>query len=139
VWVDSRSPTAPSSTTGSRPALIGKTVNNHVSVLRKAMHLAVADKAIATNPVSAVARAKHQKPLPDPFSREEAEAMTPAFCAKQLGHSVEMSFRTHAPRGRWLMGSEPSATRGKDDLAPCRYSPAKVIAPRSAQLAYASS
>jgi integrase len=233
----------------SRPDLTGKTVNNYVSVLRKAMELAVADKTIATNPVSAVARAKHQKPLPDPFSREEAESivadmaahypapianyaefkfftglrtsesfglhwrdvdlagkhllvhraivrgveklntktntarqvilnsralaaiqrqrkhtqirdehvfldprydepwfeerafrrsyweptlrrlglryrppyntrdtyatmmlmagMTPAFCAKQLGHSVEMFFRTPTRRGRWLMGSEP--------------------------------
>lgn len=233
----------------SRPELTGKTVNNYVSVLRKAMELAVSDKTIPSNPVSAVSRAKHQKPLPDPFSREEAEAiiahmaahypapianyiefkfftglrtsesfglhwrdvdlagkhllvhgaivrgveklntktntarqvslnsralaavqrqrkhtqvrnqhvfvdprydepwfeerafrrsyweptlrrlsmryrrpyntrhtyatmmlmagMTPAFCAKQLGHSVEMLFRTPSRRGRWLMGSEP--------------------------------
>jgi integrase len=65
----------------SRPDLTGKTVNNYVSVLRKAMELAVADKTISTNPVSAVARAKHQKPLPDPFSREEAESIVADMAA----------------------------------------------------------
>lgn len=59
----------------SRPNLTGKTVNNYVSVLRKALDLAVADGAIASNPVTGVSRAKHQKPLPDPFSREEVEAI----------------------------------------------------------------
>lgn len=34
----------------SRPDLTGKTVNNYVSVLRKAMELAVTDKTISTNP-----------------------------------------------------------------------------------------
>jgi integrase len=265
----------------SRPDLTGKTVNNYVSVLRKAMELAVTDKTISTNPVSAVARAKHQKPLPDPFSREEAESivadmaahypapitnyvefkfftglrtsesfglrwrdvdlagkhllvhraivrgveklntktntarqvnlnsralaavqrqrkhtqirdehvfldpryeepwfeerafrrsyweptlrrlglryrppyntrhtyatmmlmagMTPAFCAKQLGHSVEMFLRTHARRSRWLMGSEPSATReGRMPRRLVDDSAVKVIVPRSAQGSYAS-
>ena len=58
-----------------RPDLTGKTVNNYVSVLRSAIALAVADKTISSNPVTAVTRAKHQKPLPDPFSREEVEAI----------------------------------------------------------------
>ena len=59
----------------SLPDLTGKIVNNFVSVLRKAMELAVEDRTIATNPVSAVSRAKYQKPPPDPFSREETEAI----------------------------------------------------------------
>lgn len=58
-----------------RPDLTGKTINNYVSVLRRAMDLAVADKALNDNPVDAVKPAKHQRPPPDPFSREEAEAI----------------------------------------------------------------
>jgi integrase len=81
----------------SRPDLTGKTVNNYVSVLRMAMALAVADKTISTNPVSAVSRAKHQKPLPDPFSREEAEAivadMTSHYPAP-IANYVEFKFFT---------------------------------------------
>lgn len=60
---------------GTRPMLSGKTVNNYVSALREACQLAVLDKVIAVNPVAAIASAKHQKAPPDPFSREEAEAI----------------------------------------------------------------
>lgn len=59
----------------SRPDLTGKTVNNYVSVLRKALDLAVADGTITSNPITGVPLAKHQKPLPDPFSREEVESL----------------------------------------------------------------
>jgi integrase len=58
-----------------RPDLSGKTVNNYVSVLRESLELAVLDRIIPANPAGAVPRAKHQKPPPDPFSREEAEAI----------------------------------------------------------------
>jgi integrase len=81
----------------SRPALTGKTVNNYVSVLRKAMELAVSDKTITSNPVSAVSRAKHQKPLPDPFSREEAEAILADMAANYpppIVNYVEFKFFT---------------------------------------------
>lgn len=81
----------------SRPTLSGKTVNNYVSVLRKAMALAVADKAIPTNPVSAVTRAKHQKPLPDPFSREEAESIVADMTAHYpapIANYIEFKFFT---------------------------------------------
>jgi integrase len=56
-----------------RPDLSGKTINNYVSVLRAAFALAVTDKLISANPVDGVPRAKHQKPPPDPFSKDEAE------------------------------------------------------------------
>ena len=81
----------------SRPDLTGKTVNNYVSVQRKALELAVADKTITTNPVSAVPRAKHQKPLPDPFSREEAEAIVADMAAHYpppIANYVESKFFT---------------------------------------------
>jgi integrase len=58
-----------------RPDLTGKTINNYVSVLREALDLAVAERVIPLNPVTLVPRAKHQKDPPDPFSREEAEAI----------------------------------------------------------------
>ncbi|MDN7906217.1 site-specific integrase [Burkholderia diffusa] len=56
-----------------RPDLSGKTINNYVSVLRKALDLAVYDNVLIHNPAAHVPRAKHQKPPPDPFSREESE------------------------------------------------------------------
>ncbi|UAW63462.1 DUF3596 domain-containing protein [Mycoavidus sp. HKI] len=58
-----------------RPDLSGKTINNYVSVIRQALDLAVSDKIISKNPAQEVPRAKHQKPQPDPFSRDEAEAI----------------------------------------------------------------
>lgn len=56
-----------------RPDLSGKTVNNYLSVLRAALSLAVKDKFIKESPADAVPRAKHQKPPPDPFAREESD------------------------------------------------------------------
>lgn len=56
-----------------RPDLSGKTINNYLSVLRAALALAVTDKFIPENPADAVPRAKHQKPIPDPFDREESD------------------------------------------------------------------
>lgn len=65
-----------------RPDLSGKTVNNYVSVLREAMEMAVRDKAIPSNPVQDIPRAKHQKPPPDPFTQDEADAI----CAYMQRH-----------------------------------------------------
>lgn len=56
-----------------RPDLSGKTVNNYVSVLRAAMHLAVLDRFLKENPVAAIENAKWQKEPPDPFDREEVD------------------------------------------------------------------
>lgn len=56
-----------------RPDLSGKTINNYVSVLRKALDLAVSDNVLMTNPAANVPRAKHQKSPPDPFARDESE------------------------------------------------------------------
>jgi len=58
-----------------RPDLTGKTLNNYVSVIRQALDLAVADKIIKSNPADDVPRQKHQKLPPDPFTRDEAEAI----------------------------------------------------------------
>jgi integrase len=70
-----------------RPDLSGKTVNNYVSVLREAMGLAVKDRIIAENPVAGVARARHQKPPPDPFTQQEAEAIC-AYMAERYPAQV---------------------------------------------------
>ena len=53
----------------------GKTVNNYVSVLREALALAVLDKLLTDNPAASVPRAVWQREPPDPFSRDEAEAI----------------------------------------------------------------
>jgi integrase len=59
----------------SRPGLNAKTVNNYVTVLRRAMELALANHAIEDNLVRFVRRRKQQLPFPDPFSRGEVEAI----------------------------------------------------------------
>lgn len=56
-----------------RPDLSGKTINNYVAVLRRALDLAVTEKLIPANPTDGIPPAKYQKPPPDPFSREETE------------------------------------------------------------------
>jgi integrase len=58
-----------------RPDISGKTVNNYVSVLRDGLELAVKDKLLTASPADDVPRAKHQKPMVDPFSREESECI----------------------------------------------------------------
>ncbi|MGD7150446.1 tyrosine-type recombinase/integrase [Ralstonia pseudosolanacearum] len=78
-----------------RPDLSGKTINNYVSVLRDGLSLAVTEKLITSNPAEDVPRAKHQSPLPDPFSREEAELLV-EHAARQLPmqvyHMIEFWF-----------------------------------------------
>jgi integrase len=58
-----------------RPGLNAKTVNNYVTVLRRAMDLAVANHAIEDNLVRFVRHRRPQLPFPDPFSRDEVEAI----------------------------------------------------------------
>lgn len=55
-----------------RPDLSGKTINNYVAVLREALEMAVSDGLIKDNPVAKIPPARHQKPPPDPLSRDEA-------------------------------------------------------------------
>lgn len=59
-----------------RPGLNAKTVNNYVTVLRRAMDMAVADHALEENLVRHVRYQRQQTPFPDPFNRDEVEAIT---------------------------------------------------------------
>lgn len=59
----------------SEPRWTGKTRNNKLSVLRQALDLAIRDGALRSNPCDGIEAAKHQKPEPDPFTRDEAEAI----------------------------------------------------------------
>jgi integrase len=68
-----------------------------VSVLREACALAVTDKAMPSNPVDGVPRAKHQKEPPDPFSLAEAEAIIDAArrsCPSGVFNWIEWRFFT---------------------------------------------
>lgn len=56
-----------------RSDLSGKTINNYVSVMRKALGLAMSDNVLTNNSAANVSRAKRPKSLPDPFSRDESE------------------------------------------------------------------
>lgn len=99
-----------------RPDLSGKTVNNYVSVLREALQLAVLDKVLASNPAGAVPRAKHQKPPPDPFTADEAEAICGYMAEKypeQVWNYTEFKFFTGLRTGesfglRWPNVDLPS-------------------------------
>ncbi len=66
----------------SEPTWTGKTRNNKTSVLRLALNLALRDGAIKTNPIDGLVAAEHQRPPPDPFSREEVEVILAGFMAK---------------------------------------------------------
>ena len=57
------------------PTWSGKTRNNKTSVLRLVLALAMRDQLITSNPIDGLESAPHQRPLPDPFSMEEAEAI----------------------------------------------------------------
>lgn len=58
-----------------RPGLNAKTVNNYVTVLRRAVDMAVADRALEDNLVRHVHYQRQQTPFPDPFTRDEVEAI----------------------------------------------------------------
>lgn len=80
----------------SRPDLIGKTVNKHVSVLREAMELTVADKTIATNPLHGPAHLGQLRPAP-------ARSRSGWLASTSLSHPVE-------PGDGWS-DRKPAATR----------------------------
>lgn len=62
-----------------RPDMSGKTVNNRVSVLRKALELAVLDRLLVDNPAAHVPSARWQRPPVDPFSADEVERILVAL------------------------------------------------------------
>lgn len=57
------------------PTWSGKTRNNRVIPLRRTLELAIRDRVIQSNPLDGLEAASHQKPEPDPFTQEEAEAI----------------------------------------------------------------
>ncbi|UUX95275.1 hypothetical protein [Aquabacterium sp. J223] len=77
-----------------RPDMSGKTVNNYVSVLRLACALAVVDRLLTVNPVDGVPSAAWQRDPPDPFTREEAEAIIAAMPEGQERNLIEWRFFT---------------------------------------------
>jgi integrase len=94
-----------------RPGLNAKTVNNYVTVLRRAMDLAVANHAIEDNLVRFVRHRRQQLPFPDPFSRDEVEAIVD-YLAREfppgVANFVEFKFFTG------LRPSEVAALRWSD-------------------------
>lgn len=65
------------------PAWSGKTRNNHLSVLRQALALAVEDRILAENPAATIKAYAHQKPAPDPLTADEREAILEWFRVKR--------------------------------------------------------
>lgn len=74
-----------------KPEWTGKTRNNKTSVLRLALLLSLRDGVITTNPIEGLESAEHQRPEPDPFSVEEAEAIIAALAARG-DHEVSRYF-----------------------------------------------
>lgn len=69
--------------------LSGKTLNNYTSVVREALQLAVDDGKLTKNPAADIPRQKWQKEPPDPFSREESEAIIARFQNTPVANFVE--------------------------------------------------
>lgn len=59
----------------SEPKWTGKTRNNKASVLRQALALALRDGSLSSSPIDGLEASSHQRPQPDPFSQDEAEAI----------------------------------------------------------------
>jgi integrase len=74
-----------------RPLWSGASINNHVSGLRQAFALAVADGALPENPCKGIAKAKYQTPPPDPFTLDEVDQIVSAAPCREL---VEFRFFT---------------------------------------------
>lgn len=56
-------------------AVSGKTVNNHLIVLRGVFDMAMRDGLIAKDPTEGVENLRHQSPDPDPFDPDERDAI----------------------------------------------------------------
>lgn len=57
------------------PDWSGKTRNNKMSVLRQALQLALDDDLLKASPVAGIEAFEHQRPEPDPFGQDEADAI----------------------------------------------------------------
>lgn len=89
-----------------------KTVNNILIPLRGMYQLALADEIVVRDPTDTIKNLKHQKPMPEPFTRAEMEAILGHM---QQYHSVEvLRWFTFA----FLTGMRPSeqAALRRDDL-----------------------
>lgn len=73
------------------PEWTGKTRNNKMSVLRQAIDLAMADGILKVSPLAGIEAFDHQRPDPDPFSQEEAEAII-AGLAKHYDEQIARYF-----------------------------------------------
>jgi len=79
------------------PTWSGKTRNNKTSVLRLVLSLAMRDELITSNPIDGLESAPHQRPLPDPFSMEEVEAILAGLADKygpQIANYFGLKFFT---------------------------------------------
>jgi integrase len=75
----------------SEPDWTGKTRNNKLSVLRQAIGLALADGVMLADPTAGIDSFAHQAPEPDPFDKDEAEAII-AGLAKHYDEQVARYF-----------------------------------------------
>jgi len=69
----------------------GKTINNHLIVLRGVFDTAMRDELIRKNPAQGVENLKHQSPPPDPFEAHERDAIL-AHLAKKFDEQVSNYF-----------------------------------------------
>lgn len=75
----------------SEPKWTGKTRNNKASALRQALALALRDGSLSSSPIDGLEAARHQRPPPDPFSRDEAESII-AGLLERYGEQVANYF-----------------------------------------------
>lgn len=100
------------------PNLSGKTINNRVSVLRKALQLAVRDKIISENLTVGIDSSRWQRPPPDPFTAEEVDQILQAmgrwpqvanylafkfFTGLRTGESFDLRWHHIDLRGKYML------------------------------------
>lgn len=75
----------------------GKTINNHLIVLRGVFDTAMKDGLIDKDPTAGVENLSHQSPPPDPFDREERDAILARLAEKfdpQVSNYFTLAFDT---------------------------------------------
>lgn len=74
-----------------RDDISGKTIKNYLAPLREALALAVRERVLVADPSEGIRPPAWQKPTPDPFDRDESEAILAQIAKKSPGQVANMA------------------------------------------------
>jgi hypothetical protein len=121
-----------------RPGLNVKTVNNCVTVLRRALDMAVADHALEDNLVGHVRYQWQQTPFPDPFTGDEVETIIEYMTERYpdgVANYVEFKFFSGLPHRKpqrcagpmWIWSATESMCIAPSYVGPKRTRPRPAL------------